>query len=484
LAFTEDVATRFMAYGWNVTRVGDANDLEMLDRAFGTFLKETERPTLMIVDSHIAYGAPNKQDTHAAHGEPLGEEEIRLTKRNYGWPEDASFLVPTEVPAHFQQGIGKRGKDLRTAWMSRFADYQARYPELADHLYKMQHRQLPDGWDRKLPVFPPDAKGLAGREVSGIVLNALAEAIPWLLGGSADLAPSTKTRLTFEGAGDFTSSHSSGRNVHFGVREHAMGAIVNGLSLSKVRPYGSGFLIFSDYARPAIRLSALMEIPAVHIFTHDSIGVGEDGPTHQPIEHIPSLRAIPGLIVLRPGDANEIVEAWKVIMQLRHEPVILIVSRQAMPTLDRKKYASAAGVARGAYVLANTSDGRPDVLLLGTGSEVALCVQAHEQLAVEGIKSRVVSMPSWELFEQQPEDYRQSVIPSDVTARVSVEQASVFGWGRYVGTQGQAIGMKSFGASAPLKELAKKFGFTVDHVVAAAKAQIARIPPQLTASQP
>jgi transketolase len=484
LAFTEDVATRFMAYGWNVTRVGDANDLEMLDRAFGTFLKETERPTLMIVDSHIAYGAPNKQDTHAAHGEPLGEEEIRLTKRNYGWPEDAQFLVPTEVPAHFQQGIGKRGKDLRTAWMSRFADYQARYPELADHLYKMQHRQLPDGWDRKLPVFPPDAKGLAGREVSGIVLNALAEAIPWLLGGSADLAPSTKTRLTFEGAGDFTSSHSSGRNVHFGVREHAMGAIVNGLSLSKVRPYGSGFLIFSDYARPAIRLSALMEIPAVHIFTHDSIGVGEDGPTHQPIEHIPSLRAIPGLIVLRPGDANEIVEAWKVIMQLRHEPVILIVSRQAMPTLDRTKYASAAGVARGAYVLANTSDGRPDVLLLGTGSEVALCVQAHEQLAVEGIKSRVVSMPSWELFEQQPEDYRQSVIPSDVTARVSVEQASVFGWGRYVGTQGQAIGMKSFGASAPLKELAKKFGFTVDHVVAAAKAQIARIPPQLTASQP
>jgi transketolase len=484
LAFTEDVATRFMAYGWNVTRVGDANDLEMLDRAFGTFLKETERPTLMIVDSHIAYGAPNKQDTHAAHGEPLGEEEIRLTKRNYGWPEDAQFLVPTEVPAHFQQGIGKRGKDLRTAWMSRFADYQARYPELADHLYKMQHRQLPDGWDRKLPVFPPDAKGLAGREVSGIVLNALAEAIPWLLGGSADLAPSTKTRLTFEGAGDFTSSHSSGRNVHFGVREHAMGAIVNGLSLSKVRPYGSGFLIFSDYARPAIRLSALMEIPAVHIFTHDSIGVGEDGPTHQPIEHIPSLRAIPGLIVLRPGDANEIVEAWKVIMQLRHEPVILIVSRQAMPTLDRTKYASAAGVARGAYVLANTSDGRPDVLLLGTGSEVALCVQAHEQLAVEGIKSRVVSMPSWELFEQQPEDYRQSVIPSDVTARVSVEQASVFGWGRYVGTQGQAIGMKSFGASAPLKELAKKFGFTVDHVVAAAKAQIARIPPQLTATQP
>ncbi|KPK27803.1 MAG: transketolase [Nitrospira bacterium SG8_3] len=484
LAFTEDVAARFEAYGWKVIRVGDANDLEMLDQAYGRFLEETECPTLIIVDSHIAYGSPNKQDTHGAHGEPLGEEEIRLTKRNYGWPEDAQFLVPADVPTHFQHGIGKRGKDMRAAWMSRFADYQAAYPELADHLYQMQHRQLPDGWDRKLPVFPPDAKGLAGREVSGIVLNALAAEIPWLLGGSADLAPSTKTRLTFEGAGDFTGSNASGRNFHFGVREHAMGAIVNGLSLSKLRPYGSGFLIFSDYARPAIRLSALMEIPVVHIFTHDSIGVGEDGPTHQPVEHIASLRAIPGVIVLRPGDANEIVEAWKVIMQLRHEPVILILSRQAMPTLDRMKYASAAGVAQGAYIFADAPDGRPDVILLGTGSEVALCVQAHEQLAVDGIHSRVVSMPSWELFEQQPEEYRQSVIPPEVTARVSVEQASVFGWERYVGTQGQVIGMNSFGASAPLKDLAKKYGFTVDHVVAAAKAQIARRPAQLTASKP
>jgi transketolase len=474
LAFSEDVATRFIAYGWNVTRVGDANDLKMLDRAFGTFLKESERPTLIIVDSHIGYGAPNKQDTHSAHGEPLGEEEIRLAKRYYGWPEDARFLVPDEVPTHFQQGIGKRGKDLRSAWMARFADYQAKYPELAGHLYQMQHRQLPDGWDRKIPVFPPDAKGLAGREVSGIVLNALAANIPWLLGGSADLAPSTKTRLTFEGAGDLSGTNPSGRNMHFGVREHAMGAILNGLSLSKVRPYGSGFLIFSDYAKPAIRLSALMEIPVLHIFTHDSIGVGEDGPTHQPIEQIASLRAIPGLIVFRPGDANEIVEAWKVIMELRHEPVIMVLSRQAIPTLDRMKYASASGVAKGAYVLADPPDGGPDVLLLGTGSEVPLCVQAHEQLAVEGIKSRVVSMPSWELFEQQSEDYRRSVIPSDVPARVSVEQASIFGWGNYVGTQGHSIGMKSFGASAPLKELAKKFGFTVEHVVAAAKAQIAR----------
>ncbi len=478
-AFTEDVATRFIAYGWNVTRVGDANDLEMLDRAFGTFRKESDRPTLIIVDSHIAYGAPNKQDTHAAHGEPLGEEEIRLTKRNYGWPEDAKFLVPGGVPDHFNQGIGARGAELRNAWMARFAEYQAQYPELADHLYKMQHRQLPDGWDTKIPTFPPDEKGLAGRETSGIVLNALAVNVPWLMGGAADLAPSTKTRLTFEGAGDFTSESYSGRNVHFGVREHAMGAILNGLSLSKVRPYGSGFFIFSDYARPAIRLSSLMEIPVLHVFTHDSIGVGEDGPTHQPIEQLPSLRAIPGLIVLRPGDANEIVEAWKVIMQSRHEPVVLILSRQAMPTLDRTKYGSASGLAKGAYVLADAPDGRPDVLLFATGSEVALCVQAYEQLAIEGIKSRVVSMPSWELFEQQSEDYQQSVIPDNVMARVSVELASTFGWGRYVGTQGHSIGMQSFGASAPLKELAKKFGFTIDHVVTEAKAQIDRAQHQM-----
>ncbi|TFG60947.1 MAG: transketolase, partial [Nitrospirales bacterium] len=374
-AFTEDVATRFIAYGWNVTRVGDANDVEMLDRAFGTFRKESERPTLIIVDSHIAYGAPNKQDTHAAHGEPLGDEEIRLTKRNYGWPEDAKFLVPDGVPTHFQQGIGARGAELRNGWMARFSKYQAQYPELADHLYKMQHRQLPEAWDKGLPTFPPDEKGLAGREASAKVLNAVATNVPWVLGGAADLAPSTKTRLTFEGAGDLTSENPSGRNIHFGVREHAMGAILNGLSLSKVRPYGSGFLIFSDYARPAIRLSALMEIPVLHVFTHDSIGVGEDGPTHQPIEQVPSLRAIPGLIVLRPGDANEIVEAWKVIMQLRHDPVVLILTRQAIPTLDRTKYASASGVAKGAYVLADAPDGCPDVLLLATGSEVALCVQ-------------------------------------------------------------------------------------------------------------
>ncbi len=473
-ALSEDVATRFIAYGWNVTRVGDANDLDMLSRAFETFKKETERPTLIIVDSHIAFGAPNKQDTHAAHGEPLGEEEIRLTKKNYWWPEDEKFLVPPEVPQHFQKGIGQRGKALREGWMALFDDYKKQYAELANHLYTMQHRGLPREWDANLPTFSADAKGMAGREVSGKVLNVLAQNVPWLLGGSADLAPSTKTRLTFDGAGEFTAKSPTGRNVHFGVREHAMGAVLNGLSLSKVRPYGSGFFIFSDYARPAIRLSALMEIPVIHIFTHDSIGVGEDGPTHQPIEHLPSLRAIPGLIILRPADANEVVEAWKVIMDLRHEPVALILTRQALPTLDRTQYAAASGVAKGAYVLADAPDGQPEVLLLATGSEVSLCVQAHEQLTREGIKSRVVSMPSWELFEQQPQPYRDSVIPPHVTARVSVELASTFGWAQYVGTTGQSIGMNTFGASAPLKELTKKFGFSVENVVVAVKSQIAK----------
>ena len=474
LAFTEDVAARFVAYGWNVTHVGDANDLARLDSAFGAFMKESDRPTLIIVDSHIAFGAPNKQDTHSAHGEPLGEEEIRLTKQNYGWPEDSPFHIPAEVPGHFSEGIGARGKQCRSAWMKKFEEYRAQYPELADHLRLMQHRQLPAGWDQQLPVFPADGKGLAGREASGKVLNSIARQVPWVLGGAADLAPSTKTRLTFDGVSDFTSQDHAGRNFHFGVREHAMGAILNGLSLSKLRPYGSGFLIFSDYARPAIRLSALMEIPVIHVFTHDSIGVGEDGPTHQPIEHIPALRAIPGLIVLRPADANEIVEAWKVIMQVRHEPVVLILTRQAVPTLDRSTYASAAGVAQGAYVLADPPDQKPDVILLGTGSEVSLCIQAHERLAAEGIKSRVVSMPSWELFEQQPVDYQQSVIPPNIIARVAVEQASAFGWGRYVGIQGEIIGMESFGASAPLKDLLQKFGFTVEHVVAKAKSQVAK----------
>lgn len=472
LAFSDDVATRFISYGWNVTRVGDANDLQMLGRAFQRFKDTQIGPTLIIVDSHIGYGAPTKQGTSAAHGEPLGVEEIRLTKRNYGWPEDAMFLVPEEVRAHFRAGIGARGGDLRGQWFAQFEEYQQRYPELADHLYRMQHRQLTEDWDRNLPTFAPDSKGLAGRDASGKVLNAIAQHVPWLIGGAADLAPSTKTRLTFDGAGDFSATNYAGRNLHFGVREHAMGSILNGLAHCKVRPFGSGFLIFSDYARPAIRLSALMELPTIHIFTHDSIGVGEDGPTHQPIEQLPSLRSIPGLITLRPADANEVVEAWRVILQLRHQPVALILSRQPLPTLDRARYAAASGVAQGAYILADTPDGLPDVLLLASGSEVALCVQAYEQLTAGGIKTRVISIPSWELFEQQSQEYRDNVIPPSVTARVSVEQASTFGWARFTGLGGARLGMKTFGASAPLQELQRKFGFTVESVVAAAREQV------------
>ncbi len=469
LAFSDDVATRFIGLGWNVTRVGDANDLDMLERALRVFHDTDDRPTLIIVDSHIAYGAPHKHDTSAAHGEPLGEDEIRLAKRNYGWPEEAKFLVPDGVRENFRDGIGRRGRELREAWFKKFDDYKAKYPELADHLQRMQRRELPTGWDKGLPVFPADPKGIASRDSSGKVLNVLAQNIPWLIGGAADLSPSTKTRLTFEGAGDFEADNRLARNLHFGIREHAMGSIINGLSLSKLRPFGSGFLIFSDYGRGAIRLAALMEIPIIYIFTHDSIGVGEDGPTHQPIEQLASLRAIPGMITLRPADANEVTEAWRLIAQLAHEPVCLILSRQALPTFDRSKYAAASGLARGAYVLADAVGGSPDVLLLATGSEVALCVDAYEQLRKEGIKARVVSMPSWEIFEKQGKEYRDSVIPPGVTARVSVEQASTFGWDRYVGPRGRSIGMQTFGASAPLKELQKKFGFTPDRLIATVK---------------
>ncbi|MGH7180376.1 MAG: transketolase [Nitrospiraceae bacterium] len=474
LAFSDDVATRLIAYGWNVTRVGDANDLEMLERAFRTFQKTTDRPTLIIVDSHIAYGAPNKQDTSAAHGEPLGEEETRLAKRNYGWSEDAKFYIPDGVYEHFRQGIGVRGKTLRDEWFTRIKEYKTKYPELANELYRMQHRQLPDGWDKDLPAFPADAKGMATRVSSGKVLNAIGKRVPWLMGGSADLGPSTKTRLTFEGAGDLSVDNPGGRNLHFGIREHAMAAILNGMALVKVRAYGSGFLIFSDYARGAIRLSALMELPVIHIFTHDSIAVGEDGPTHQPVEHLASLRAMPGLIVLRPSDANEVVEAWRLIMDLHHEPVALILTRQDVPTLDRNKYAPASGLAQGAYILADSPDGRPDVILIGTGSEVSLCVVVYEQLKSNGIKARVVSMPSWELFDQQDQAYRDRVLPPSVTSRVAVEQASTFGWAHYVGAAGSVIGMTTFGASAPLKILQKEFGFTKERIVEATMQQLKR----------
>jgi transketolase len=474
LAYSDDVATRYLGYGWNVTRVGDANDLEMLERAFRTFRNEKERPTLIIVDSHIAYGAPNKQDTSAAHGEPLGEQEVRLAKRHYGWPEDAKFLVPDGVREHFRAGIGARGQALRDAWMAKFEAYKEQYPELADNGYRMLRRELPEGWDKGLPTFAADPKGIATRDASGQVLNVIGKNVPWLLGGSADLGPSCKTRLTFEGAGEFSAENFGGRNLHFGIREHAMGAILNGLSLSKIRPFGSGFLIFSDYGRAAIRLSALMEIPVIHIFTQDSNGVGEDGPTHQPVEHLASLRAIPGLVTLRPGDANEVVEAYRYIMQLHHEPAVLVLSRQAVPTLDRSKYASASGVARGAYVLADSPGGNLEVILIASGSEVSLAVQAHEKLGAQGIRSRVVSMPSWEIFDHQSQEYRDSVLPPSVTARVAVEQGSTFGWERYVGLRGRIIGMKTFGASAPLQELQRKFGFEPERVAAAATELLGR----------
>jgi transketolase len=473
LTFSEDVGARFRAYAWNVLHVEDANDVDELHRALATFKATTDRPTLIIVDSHIGYGAPNKQDTAAAHGEPLGEDEVRLAKRSYGWPEDSKFLIPEGVREHFAAGVGGRGGALRQQWMERLERYRATYPELAEQIVLMQRRELPKGWDASLPTFPPDEKGIASRDASGTVLNALAKSVPWLIGGSADLAPSTKTRLTFPGAGDFNATNYGGRNLHFGVREHAMGAVVNGLSLCKVRPFGSGFLIFSDYMRPPIRLSALMEIPTIEIFTHDSIGVGEDGPTHQPIEQLPSLRAIPGLITLRPADANEVVEAWRVIMQLRHEPVVLVLTRQPLPTFDRSKVAPASGVAHGAYVLADPPDGAPQVLLLATGSEVSLCLGAMNILARDGIRARVVSMPSWEIFDEQSQDYRDTVLPPSVTARVSVELAATLGWSRYVGERGISLGMTTFGASAPLKQLQQKFGFTSEHVATAAREVLA-----------
>jgi transketolase len=469
LAFTEDVAARFLAYHWNVLRVGDANDLARIEDALAVFRETKGRPTLIVLDSHIGYGSPHRVDSATAHGEPLGEEEARLTKRAYGWPEDATFLVPDGVRRHFDDGIGARGAQARRNWEALFASYRKEFAELAIEIEQMQRRELPAGWDRNLPTFPPDPKGIAGRDASGQVLNTLAQNIPWLLGGSADLGPSNKTTLKFPGAGDFEAATPGGRNLHFGIREHAMAATVNGLSLSKLRAFGATFFIFSDYARPAIRLSALMELPTIFVFTHDAMGDGEDGPTHQPVEQLISLRAVPGLVVLRPGDANEVVEAYRYIMQLRHQPAVIALSRQPLPTFDRGKYASPAGLANGAYVMADAPGGPPEIILIGSGSEVSLVVEAYETLKSQGIRSRVVSMPSWDIFEHQTASYRESVLPPAVTARIAVEQGSVLGWERYVGPAGRVIGMKTFGASAPLKELQRKFGFEPERIVAAAK---------------
>ncbi len=474
LTFTEDIAARFLGYGWNVLRVGDANDIDRIQHALEIFIQTKGRPTFIILDSQIGYGAPHLQDTAAAHGEPLGDEEIRLTKRSYGWPEDAKFFVPDGVREHFTAGVGARGAEARRQWTELSAAYRATYPELATEIDLMQRRELPAGWDRNLPVFPADSKGIAGRDASGEILNVLAQNIPWFLGGSADLGPSNRTTLKYQGAGDFQADNPGGKNLHFGIREHAMAAIVNGLSLSKVRAFAATFFIFSDYARPPIRLAAVMELPTIYVFTHDAMGDGEDGPTHQPVEQLASLRAIPGLVTLRPGDANEVVEAFRYVLQLRHKPAVLALSRQPLPTLDRTRYAPATGVARGAYVLADAPGGNPEVILIASGSEVSLAVNAHEKLLSEGIRSRVVSMPSWDIFDHQTAEYRDSVLPPHVKSRVAVEQASTFGWERYVGSSGRIIGMKTFGASAPLKELQRKFGFQPDRVVEVVKELLER----------
>lgn len=472
LAFTENVSERFKAYGWNVLHVADANDLPALARALTDASSTKGQPTIIVVKGKIGYGAPHKQDSEHAHGEPLGEDEIKGAKRNYGWPEDKSFYVPDGVYERFQEQIGQRGAKASAAWAAKFAEYQSKHPDLATQIHQIQTKKLPDGWEKSLPVFPADPKGMATRDSSGKVLNAVAKAVPWLVGGSADLAKSNKSRLTFEGAGDFQAATPSGRNVHFGVREHGMGAIVNGMALSGLRSFAAGFLIFSDYGRAAIRLGSIIEKPVIYIFTHDSIGVGEDGPTHQPIEHLASLRAIPGLIVLRPGDANEVSEAYRVALESSHHPVILALSRQAVPTFDRTKYAPASGLAKGGYVFADAAGGHPELILIATGTELTLAVEAYEKLTAEGVKARVVSLPSWELFEQQTQEYRDSVLPPSVTARIVIEMGSVFGWERYAGPRGAIMGMRSFGASAPLKDLTKHFGFTIEKVLETAKAQL------------
>ena len=469
LAFSEDVGARFAAYGWNVMHLDDANATTELLADLQEAEMVHDKPTLIVVHSVIGYGAPKKQGTREAHGEPLGAEEIKAAKRFYGWPEDESFRVPDGVQEHFSNKLGARGSRLRHEWMGMLERYRTAYPELAAEIDMIDHHDLPAGWDSEIPVFPADAKGIASRDSSQKVLNAIAKHVPWLIGGAADLAPSTKSNLTFDGGKtSFEANDYSGRNLHFGIREHAMGSICNGMALAGLRAYGSGFLIFSDYMKPPIRLAAIMELPVIYIFTHDSIGVGEDGPTHQPIEQLIALRAIPGMIVLRPCDANEVAEGWRVAMREHDKPVAFALSRQALPTLDRSKYAAAAGVAKGAYVLGDC-EGTPNVILIGTGSEVSLCVGAYEQLTTEGIKARVVSMPSWELFEDQDEAYRESVLPSGVPYRLAVEQGSSIGWDRYVGPKGKTIAMHTFGASAPASALMKKFGFTPDAVLETAR---------------
>jgi transketolase len=472
LAFTDDVATRFRGWNWNVEHISDVNNLDLIDVAIKASQREPARPTLVITDTHIGYGSPNRQDTREAHGEALGVEEVRLTKLVYGWPPDSQFLVPDEAKQYMGKAV-ERGEAWEKDWNARYSAWAKEHPELDKTWQHMMNGTLPDGWDKDIPTFPADAKGLATRKSDQQVLNAVAKRVPWLLGGSADLHPSTFTLI--DGEADFEPNSYGGRNFHFGIREHTMGSILNGMTLTGLRAYGSTFLIFSDYMRPPIRLAALMDIPVIFIYTHDSIGLGEDGPTHQPIEQLMSLRAIPRLLVFRPADANEVAETWRTIMPIMHQPVLMAFTRQGVPTFDRTKYASAAGVAKGAYIMADADGGKPEVILMGTGSEVQLCVGAYEKLTAEGVKARVVSMPCWELFEKQSPEYKIQVLPPEVRARVAVEAGTSLGWKEYVGNDGIVVARSDFGASAPIKELLKEFGFTVDNVLAKAKEVMAKV---------
>lgn len=467
LAFTEDVGKRFESYGWNVEYVNDANDLEAIGGALNSFRDCEDRPTIIVLRSIIAWGSPNKANTHGAHGAPLGPEEVKLTKEAYGWPTE-DFVVPDDVLAHFQQGVGERGAKAFAEWKEAWSEYESANADQAQQLQTLWNRQLPEGWDKDIPTFEADAKGMATRATSGKLLNAIAPNVPWMVGGSADLSPSNVTDLKDDDAGHFGPDNYGGRIFHFGVREHSMAAICNGMSLSGLRPYGGTFFVFTDYMRPSMRLSCIMHQPVIYVLTHDSIGLGEDGPTHQPVEHLAACRAMPGLLVMRPGDANEVAEAYRVAVSETQRPTAMVLTRQALPTLDREKYAAASGVAQGGYVL-HDPEGEPQVILMGTGSELELCVQAAEQLAADGVAARVVSMPCVELFLDQDDDYRESVLPSSITARVAVEAGVQQSWDQFLGLQGKFVGMDSYGASAPYQTLYEHFGITTEAVVEAAK---------------
>jgi transketolase len=471
LAFTEDTRRRFEAYGWFVQEIADGNDLEAIEQALGAAQAEKGRPSLIKVRTHIAYGSPNKQDSAEAHGAPLGEEEVKQTKQNLGWPVEPKFHIPDEALAHFRKAI-EQGERAEAEWQERLAAYRQAFPELAAEWDRYVRGELPAGWAAKIPTFQPSDGPMATRQASGKVLNAVAPVLPLLLGGSADLAPSNNTYL--KGLGDFSQGNYGGRNFHFGVREHGMAAILNGMALSGLLPYGGTFMVFSDYARPAIRLAALMEAHSIFVFTHDSIFLGEDGPTHQPVEHLPALRAIPNLSVIRPADANETAVAWRVALERRDGPVALALTRQGVPVIDRSRYAAAEGLTRGGYVLADAPGKAPEVVLIASGSEVPVALEAYEKLTAEGIAARVVSLPSWDLFEKQPQGYKDEVLPPGVTARLAIEAAVPLGWERYVGLKGAVIGMTRFGASAPYKVLAEKFGFTAANVVRRAKELLGR----------